>query len=461
MPSRRLRQRLIPRRHRLSTAAVLLAVALLAACASRRPAPVPPPERPPELNLGRQDRAYLVDPLEGYPGQVDPGRRERLERAYRALLERADVSGARATAKDLAEVDSGLPPAEVLAAQADFAEGRPADVVVRLVPVGDRFPAYVASQLLLGRAAEQAGDVPLAYAAFRAIATRNQLAFQRLGELHPRALEILGNRLQEALRLHKLDEADKQLALLKSWGPAETVTLEGARSLAVARGDRTSELAAIKELAARRTQDRALLERRAELELAVGDPGVGLQIVQDLYDHHPDDPGLTEKLAAAKFRWRLSLLPRLVQEVAAKPELNKADLAVLLYWLIPAVRYAHPSNGRIATDILDHPRQEEIVRVVNLGLMDVDATLHRFSPGATVRWGTALRSLTRLLEEFGDDLPCLGDAGKGQAAAGAVCTAAASCELVPSGDDCQMAAPLSGADAVELIRRSLKLLGGS
>ncbi len=437
---------------------MLAAVALLGACASR-PVPAPPPERPPELNLGRQDRAYLVDPLEGYPGQVDPGRRDRLARAYRALLERADVAGARATAKELADLDSGLPPAEVLAAQADFAEGRPADVVVRLVPVGDRFPAYVASQLLLGRAAEQAGDVPLAYAAFRAIATRNQLAFQRLGEIHPRALEILGNRLQEALRLHKLDEADKQLALLKSWGPAETVTLDGARALAVARGDRASELAAIKELAARRTQDRALLERRAELEMAVGDPGVGLQIVQDLYDHHPDDPGLTEKLAAAKFRWRLSLLPRLVQEVAAKPELTKADLAVLLYWLIPAVRYAHPTSGRIATDILDHPRQEEIVRVVNLGLMDVDATLHRFSPGAPVRWGTALRSLTHVLEEFGDDLPCLAG-GKGQAA-GAVCAAAASCELVPSGDDCQMAAPLSGADAVELIRRTLKLLGGS
>jgi len=439
---------------------VLAAVALLGACASR-PVPAPPPERPPELNLGRKDRAYLVDPLEGYPGQVDPGRRDRLERAYRALLERADVGGALATAKDLADLDSGLPPAEVLAAQADFAEGRPADVVVRLVPVGDRFPAYVASQLLLGRAAEQAGDVPLAYAAFRAIATRNQLAFQRLGELHPRALEILGNRLQEALRLHKLDEADKQLALLKSWGPAETVTLDGARALALARGDRASELAAIKELAARRAQDRALLERRAELELAVGDPGAGLQIVQDLYDRHPDDPGLADQLAAAKFRWRLSLLPRLVQEVAAKPELNKADLAVLLYWLIPAVRYAHPTSGRIATDILDHPRQEEIVRVVNLGLMDVDATLHRFSPGAPVRWGMALRSLTRVLEELGDDLPCLAGAGKGQAAAGAVCTTAASCELVPSGDDCQMAAPLSGADAVELIRRALKLLGGS
>jgi len=448
---------------RLQTSvAPLVAAVLLGACASQ-PAPPPrPPEKPPELNLGRGDRAYLVDPLEGYPEQVDPGRRERLERAWHDLLERADVAGARATAGELAAVDANLLPAAVLTAQTDFAEGRPVDVVTRLVPVGDRYPAYVASQLLLGRAAEQAGDIPLAYAAFRAIATRNQLAFQRLGELHPRAMEILGNRLQEALRTHRLDEADKHLALLKSWGPAEAVTLEGARALAVARGDRAAELTAIRELSARRPDDRGLLERRAELEVAVGDPGSGLQIAQDLYDRDPQNPSLAEKLAAAKFRWRLSLLPEGVQEVAAKPELTRSDLAVLLYWLIPNVRYARPTNGRIATDILDHPHQEEIVRVVNLGLMEVDATLHRFSPAAAVRWGTALRGLTRVLDGFaGEEVTCLGNAGKGQASQGAVCAAAAGCGLVPSQDDCQMGAPLSGGDAVELIRRTLKLLGGS
>jgi tetratricopeptide (TPR) repeat protein len=438
-------------------------VAVLGACASR-PAPPPhrPPERPPEeLALGRQDRAYLVDPFAGYADAdaVDAGRRDRLQGAFRALLERGDLAGARDTAAELIAEDAGLLPAQVLAAQVDFAAGRPREVVSRLVPVGDRMPAYLASQLLLGRAAEQAGDVPLAYAAFRAVATRSQLAFQRLGELHPRAMEILANRLQEALRTQNLDEAEKQLALMESWGAAETATLEGARDIAVARGDRRAELTAIKELMARRQGDKALLERQAELELAVGDPGAGLQIVQDLAARDPKNPEMAEKLAAAKFRWRLSLLPQPVQEVAAKAELNKGDLAVLLYWLIPNVRYGRPSGGRIATDVLDHPRREEIVRVVNLGLMDVDATLHRFSPSAPVRWGTALRSLTRVVEAFaGDGADCLG-AGKGSQSG--VCTAAAGCGLVPSADECQAGVPLSGGDAVELIRRTLKRLGGT
>lgn len=467
MPSRPFPLRLLPRLElrgegRFGRWAPLLVAAVLGACTSAPPVPAPkaPEQRPPELALGRQDRAYLVSSLEGYPETVDAESRDLLQSAHRALL-RGDVAGARAVADELIEADAGLLPAQVLAAQADFAEGRAVDVVTRLVPVGDRFPSYVASQLLLGRAAEQAGDVSLAYAAFRAIATRSQLAFQRLGELHPRAMEILANRLQDALRTGKLDEADKQLALLRSWGAEELVTLEGARALAVARGDRSAELAAVKELAARKG-DQALLERQAELELAVGDPGVGLQIVQGLAERHPDDRGIAEKLAAAKYRWRLSLLPRDVQVVAAKPEINKGDLAVLLYWLLPQVRYARPTNGRIATDVLDHPHREEIVRVVNLGLMDVDATLHRFSPGAPVRRGAALRSLIRVLSsltEKGGKVACLGDA-KGSSRS-AVCGAAQSCELIPEGQDCDAGSPLAGSDAVELIRRTLKHLGAS
>jgi hypothetical protein len=154
------------------------------------------------------------------------------------------------------------------------------------------------------------------------------------------------------------------------------------------------------------------------------------------------------------------MLPQSVQTVAAKSDLNKADFAVLLYWLVPNVRYARPSAGRIATDVLDHPHQEEIVRVVNLGLMDVDPTLHHFSPSATLRRGPALRVLVRTLTSFGQNLTCLGDA-KPQGAQSAVCAGATGCGLLVEGEECRPGEPLSGAEAVELIRRALKLLGAS
>ena len=458
MRSRRLPQRLTLRLDARAAALLILLGAGLAAC-TPRPAPAPPtrePVKPPELALARQERAYLVGPLEGYPQGVDPVRRDRLELAHRALLA-GDVEEARSEAAELLDVDPGFAPAHVLAAQADFAEGRHRDIVSRLLPIGDQMPGYVASQLLFGRAAERQGDIPLAYAAYRAIATRSQLAFQRLGEIHPRAIEILANRLREALRTGQVEEADRHLALLRSWGPSETATLEGARDVAVARADLPAELAAVKELSRRKPGDRPLLERRADLELTVGDPGAGLEIIQGLAAQNPRDPVLAEKLDAAKFRWRLSLLPKAVQEVAVKPALDRAGFAVLLYWLVPSVRYARPSAGRIATDVLDHPHQEEIVRVLNLGLMDVDSTLHRFSPSAPMRRGTALRTLVRLLTSSGQPVPCL-RSSSGQSGA---CATATACGLVPEGEDCDSGTSLSGLEAVELIRRTQKHLGGS
>jgi hypothetical protein len=408
-----------------------------------------------------RERSYFLEPLEGYPGAVDPEVRDRLHAAWAALVEEGDAAAARDALRELAAGGAGLPPAEVLAAEVDFAGGDLAAVVRRLVAVGDATPTYTASQLLLGRAAELAGDVPLAYAAYRAVASRSRLAFQRTGELHPRALEIVGNRLHEALKAGRLDEAGRHLDLLRAWAPDETSTLDAARAVALARGDLAAELAAVKRLSERRAGDTALLERRAELELSVGDPGAGLKIVEGLAERHPQDPALAEKLAAAKFHWRLSLLPQAVRDIGARPDLTRADLAVLLFWLVPQVRYAKPSEGRIATDVLDHPQRDEIVRVVNLGLLDLDETLHRFSPGAPARRAAALRAMERLLQRFGA-AACLADgAANPQPSQSPACDLAARCGLLAADDDCRPADPLAGSEAVEMIRQTLKLLGRS
>lgn len=458
MPSPRFPPRLTIRPDALALRRLLVLLALpallavLGACGSAPPAPTPEAPRRPQLQpFAVEEQPFLVDPLTGYPRQADPERQDRIQAAHRALLTASDREGALETAEELLQEDPGFAPAQVLMAQIELGEGSFARAVERLLPVSDEMPQYVASQLVLGRAAEHAGDVPLAYSAYREIAPRNQRAFQKVGELHPRALEIVSNRLQEALRQSRWDEAERHLSLLRNWAPSEVRTLEGARALAVSRGDRIAELAAVKELAAQRPGERALTERRAELELAVGDPGAGLQIIQNLAAENPRDPALAEKLAAAKFRWRMSLLPKDVQDVASKPELTKADLAVLLYWLIPNVRYGRPTTGRIATDVLEHRHQEEIVRVVNLGLMDVDQTLHRFSPGAPARRSTALRSLVLVLSRFGQKLTCLG--------AKSACETAGSCGLIPPEEECRATAALTGGEAVELIRRTLKHLG--
>jgi hypothetical protein len=149
-----------------------------------------------------------------------------------------------------------------------------------------------------------------------------------------------------------------------------------------------------------------------------------------------------------------------VQEVAARADLSRADFALLLYWLVPDVRNSRPTAGRIATDVLDHPHQEEIVRVVNLGLMDVDPTLHRFSPGSSIHRGPALRVVLRMLVRFGAGA-CAGANIGGSGGSGNACDPAEACGLLGADDNCEPAGPLAGTDAVEILRRSVKLLGGS
>jgi hypothetical protein len=431
---------------------VILSVTLACSTAEK-----PPPQTPARvefepLAVSPGDRSFLVDPLEGYARAGESALENRVRSVWRRLLAEGDKTGAAIQVAEMLAAEPDFAPARVLAAQVDFADGEDRKVVDRLLPVGDAQANYTAAQLLLGRAAERLGDVALAYSSFRAIAARSAVALKRAGELHPRAMEIIGNRLRDAVAQGRVDEAEHHLALLRAWAPSEVLTLDGAARVAIAKGDRPAELAAVKELAQRRPADRPLLERRADLELEVGDPGAGLKIFQDLASRSPEDAGLAAKVERAKFRWRLSQLPQAVQRIAIQPEIDKADLAILLYWLVPDVRNSRPTGGRIATDILDHAGREEIVRVVNLGLMDVDSTLHRFFPGSPARRSYVLRVLQRVVGRFAPEA-CAGGARLASA-----CDFAVQCGLEASPEGCQASGATSGGDAVELMRRALVLM---
>ncbi|MBV8200235.1 MAG: hypothetical protein JOZ15_06395, partial [Acidobacteria bacterium] len=160
-------------RRALLAACLLLGLAAAACVESPPPARRPPPPESAAAATIRHERAYLLSPLEGCAQTIDPARRERIARAFDDLAATGSVAPARQVAGELLTSDPNLAAAKVLAAQVDFAEGNDQAVVARLLAVGDAQPNYTASQLLLGRAAELAGDVPLAYSAYRAIATRS------------------------------------------------------------------------------------------------------------------------------------------------------------------------------------------------------------------------------------------------------------------------------------------------
>lgn len=452
MASRRSRPGLSSTLRRLARGLPVLA--LVAACAEVAPAP-------PAARIAAAERPFLLSPVAGYSGHVDPGLRAALDDLHRRLL--SDGAGAelRRTVEALVRERTEAAPVQVLMAQVELVGGDPDRARRRLEPLAAEWPTYDAAVLLLGHVQERLGNLPAAFDGYRRIADRVPLAAQRLSEIRPRALEIVSNRLAEAIEAGDLDRAAEQLGRLEQWAPGATATLDGARRLAAARGDAAAELATLRELRRRLPEDAALRDRLATLEVTVGDPGAGISILQEMAAERPGDPELAARLSQARFRWRLVLLPAEVRAVTRQPELTRSDLAALVYWLFPTVRYARPEKARIANDVFDHPFREEIVRVINLDLMQVDDSLHQFGPAEPVSRAEALAAVLRVIAAASPDTACLGAAAARERLSWPIaCAAAAACGMIETESDCLPAATLSGTAAVEICRRAQLLFGG-
>lgn len=454
---------------------LILGLTIFVSCATSSP---PPPS---QHRIPAADRPYLVDPSVGYPLTADPELERRASGVFAGIVAGAGLSMSQSAAEELAKHDANFHPATVLLAQVAFLRQQDRRVLDLLTPVADELPGYVACQLIRGHAAERLGDLSSAYDAFAPVARTSPLAARRRDELGIRAAADAFAHLREAVDRGQLEEAEDQLALLRKYEergedyagesdsdlPAPEAEsrriLESRLLIATARHDDQEELEILRSLVVHEPDHRDLVERLADLELEQGRARAALEQLERLLEHGSDDPELVAKVERAKFHWRLQQLPVKIQELSKAGELSRADLASLLYWIIPDVRYAQVNNPPIATDILDSPQRKEIVRVVNLGLLDVDETLHLFRPTESASRALVFSALLGLLDWADRDFPCLaGTAGvKLSRSRHLTCAAAAACGLIPEPADCLPAAPISGAEAIDFFRRTLDLLGAT
>jgi tetratricopeptide (TPR) repeat protein len=406
---------------------------LLSGCSA-----APPVEAVPTLD--RELAAFLLDPS---PLAAAPVAGE-VARVHRGVLAGADP---RAAVREADAIASRAPEdagARLLLAQMRLAGGEAAAALAELARIPQSFGRRPEVALTAGRAAEQVGDLVAAVSWYR-LAGGN-LAGERVRALEPRALEILHARGTDQIARGWLDDAEQTLALLEQWRAADPESLELSRAIAVARADPRRELAALRALAPARPEELDLQLRRGALEVEIGDARIGLELLSALAAKRPNDPHVADELERAKLVFRLANAPEAVRSAAGRAQLSRGDLALLLFWLVPDVRSARGGAPRIASDILDHPAREEIMRVVNIGLLPVDEARHLFEPQRAVRRAEALRAF--LLNPAGGGWrPCA------NRAAGDACAAAQACGLLVETGECLPSAPLSGREAVDWIVR--------
>ena len=420
------------------------------------------------IPVSEQD--YVLDPLTGYPLTVGAEAKQRVRAAFAGFGAGDSMTTIASEAEALAASDPAFLPAIVLRAQVDFLNRVDRGVVDRLQPILDELPDYLAASLLAARAQERLGATIQAYEIFDSLAPIHRKAYERAAELRPKALEIIERRFEDALARGRYEEAQGHLEQLEAWEVEEGLLLTRRRELYFQTGESEAELEILRksaemELGFGDAETKVeLLNRLGALELDVGDVRAGMDIFEALTAEFPEDPLLTEQVERARFLWRLELLPPKVKAIARLPELDRADFASLLYWLFPNVRFSTVQDPPIATDILDHPNREEVLKVLDLELMEVDETLHRFDPGNGATRQTALAALLSLLQTAEPPASCM----NGELRVSAkdrdrrwVCQRAADCSLIAETTECLPAAILSGSEAVDLVRRCLDRMGST
>lgn len=454
------------------TVALVSGAALLVGCGSSVTAP---PERAPVV--GGQERAFFPSPLASAEDLVPFELAREIERLHGELLRVGATFEVQASIEELAGRHD-LPPVVVLLAQLRRLEGRETDARLLLAPLVANVsipdtvvpgtgveadpvsaePGWAVPFVVDGRAAESLGEIVDAWTRYRHATELgwNGAVGARAAELEPRAIEVLGLRVRDALSRSRVEDAISSLFWLERWAPQEDVTIEAVAAVAAATEDTEREAEALAALVARRPGDRLLLERLAEVALIRGDAASAIGLLQDLLLQYPDDPVLEGRLGVAKVQFRLAVLPQPVQAVAREPLLQRAGFARLLYWLVPGVRIQAAESAPIANDILDRSDRTEIVRVLGWGLLEVQAGVHEFDPERPLRRREALLGTMRAMRFTGTGSCAAPLELNPRPSNDTLCRLGFECGLLDDPDLCLPEAEVSGPEAIALLARGLE-----
>lgn len=363
---------------------ILLLLATVIVAASCAPVDVPPPAVTPQ-----GDDRFLVDPRTGV--DVPPELASRFEAAWRHLLAGNDAQARQRLT-------------EIFRTHPDFAPAILAEAAMAI-----RAGHYDAARDAIARVPDSlAARVYTAEIAYREQRTREALDLYRAIAAEPGAPALAAERaaqLQEALFAQTFTAAQSasdaeavrllREALALNAGALEARILLGQRLVAQKQFEEARrELEPLLDTAADRTEVQEML---AEIDAGRGRYQEAI-VRYDRLARRTKEPRYERRLEEIKQEWSAANMPSHFRIALDSPALTRAELATLLYWTVPAVRFAQnlPSPP-IAVDVEGLAGREEMIRAIAIGMYDVDPVTRRVSPSRQVTAARLSNHLARVL----------------------------------------------------------------
>lgn len=365
---------------------MLLAAAIaLAACTTTAP---PPPVVEPQ----GADR-FLVDPRTGYDAPAPP----QFEAAWRYALA-GNESEARRRIAEIRMKNPDYAPALLAEAALEIRSGNLDAAAVAVATARQRSPEWITPRLYEAEIAMRREDTRAAFELYRDLVGKPGV---------PAFVNDRLNTLQETL-------FNERVAAAKAASDAEAVRL--LREALIYNAGAT-EVRVM--LASKLVSQRQFEEARRELEPVLDTGDVDRPEVQEIlaeidagrgryqeaiirYERlarRMNEPRYSARLDEIKEEWSMANMPPEFRRALESPAITRADLAVLLYWTVPSVRFARNlATPPIAIDIENVAGREEIIRAIAIGLFDVDPVTRRVGPGRIVTASRLSTHLARVLQ---------------------------------------------------------------
>lgn len=368
--------------------AVLLAA--LIAVVSCTPVDVPPPAVVPQ----GEDR-YLIDPRSGAEATLPAAVAPKFEAAWRYVLAGNEAEGQRRLA-EIEKTNPGLLPVLLANAALHIKAGRYDDASTAVGEALARAPESLAARVYEAEIAFRQGQTRPALALYEAVAARADApptASERIAQLR----DAVFNELYAAAQTASDPEAARLLreALSINAGATEARILLAQKLLAQKHYDEArKELDPLLNTIADRPEIQEML---AEIEVGRGRYQEAI-VRYDRLARRTKDPRYQQRLDEIKQEWSAANMPSHFRTAMDSIALTRAELATLLYWTVPSIRFAQNLGAPpIAVDIEDVQGREEMIRAIALGLYDVDPVTRRVSPFRQVTAGRLSALLARVL----------------------------------------------------------------